>query len=128
MKTQFGQKLKDLRIAKGVTLRQCSEELNADASNWSKLERGVNPAPKDGDVLEKWAAFFGITGDEKQTFFDLAALSRKEIPADMASDATILEALPVFFRARRGAELDDEKLAQFVAEVKKLHTPDSAEA
>src|SRR5579871_5836776 len=106
MNTGFGQTLKDRRIAKGMTLRQCAEELEMDASNWSKLERGINPAPKDTATLDKWADFFSISGEDKQTFVDLAAISRKEIPADIASDETVLQVLPVFFRARRGAEMD----------------------
>ena len=39
--------LKSIRIARNLTLRQCAGELQADPSNWSKLERGVTPAPKD---------------------------------------------------------------------------------
>ena len=124
MNIGFGQRLKDLRITKGLTLRQCSEAVGADASNWSKLEREINPAPKD-PIVEQWAHFFGLTGEDRQTFLDLASLSRKEIPKDIAaSDAVVLEALPVFFRAARGAEMDDEKLARFVEQVRKLHSPD----
>ncbi len=128
MNTAFGQKLKDLRITKGLTLRQCSEALGADASNWSKLERGINAAPKE-TVIEQWANFFGLGGEDRQAFLDLAFISRKEIPTDIAaSDAMVLEALPVFFRAARGADMDDAKLAKFVEQVRKLHSPDATGA
>lgn len=124
MSTAFGELLKDRRIAKGITLRQCSEELRVDASNWSKLERGINSAPKDAAVLEAWAKFFGLEGEQKQHFVDVAALSRKEIPSDLAADDKVLEALPMFFRAARNAEMDGEKLRAFVEEVRRLHSPD----
>jgi transcriptional regulator with XRE-family HTH domain len=123
MKT-FGEQLKNLRIDRELTLRQCSEQIGVDPSNWSKFERGVNPAPKDIAILESWAAFFGLRGAAKQEFFDAAALSRRELPADIASDDKVLAALPAFFRAVRGAELDEAQLKQFVEDVRALHSPD----
>ncbi len=120
----FGALIKDLRIAQGLTLRDCSDQLGIDPSNWSKLERGINPAPKDITVLEAWAKFFHVAGEAKQAFFDAAALSRREIPADLASDERVMAALPAFFRAARGTELDEASLKQFVADVRALHSPD----
>jgi len=120
----FGEQLKDLRIRKDLTLRQCSEQLGVDPSNWSKFERGVNPGPKDITILESWAEFFGLRGAAKQEFFDAAALSRRELPADLASDEKVLAALPAFFRAVRGAELDESQLRQFVEDVRGLHSPE----
>jgi len=120
----FGEQLKDLRIRKELTLRQCSEQLGVDPSNWSKFERGINPAPKDIAILEDWAKFFGMRGAAKQTFFDSAALSRHELPADLASDEKVLAALPAFFRAVRGAELSEPQLREFVESVRALHSPD----
>ena len=63
-------------------------------------------------------------GDAKTAFLDKAAISRSEIPADLGSNARILEALPVFFRAARGADMDQEKFTQFIDQVRKLHTLD----
>ncbi len=124
MSTQFGELLKDLRIGKGLTLRQCSIALGVDPSNWSKVERGINFAPKD-EVLNAWAKFFELEGDKRISFFDVAALSKNEIPADLGSNERILQALPVFFRAARGAEMDETKFTQFIDQVRKLHTPDA---
>jgi transcriptional regulator with XRE-family HTH domain len=119
---KFGTLLKDLRIRREQTLRACSKALGVDPSNWSKLERGVNPAPRDIATLDQWAAHFQIKGQEKQAFHDAAALSRNELPPDLASDETMLAALPAFFRAARGRELDEAKLRQFVEDVRKLHS------
>ena len=118
----FGALLKDIRIAKGLTLRQCCELLGVDPSNWSKLERGITPAPKDPAILEAWAKALGLKGEARQAFIDTAALSRRELPADIASDERVMAALPAFFRAARGAELDDDTLRQFVEDVRALHT------
>lgn len=123
MNTTFGMQLKEYRIRAELTLRECSISLGVDPSNWSKLERGINSAPKE-EVLAKWAKFLKLSAEETQSFLDLAAISRREIPKDLASDEVVLNALPVFFRAARGAEMDDAKLAQFVDQVRKLHSPD----
>ena len=64
----FGALLKDIRIAKGLTLRQCCELLGVDHSNWSKLERGITPAPKDPAILETWADSLELTGEARQRF------------------------------------------------------------
>lgn len=122
----FGDTLKELRIRKRLTLRDCAAVLQVDPSNWSKLERSITPAPKDIAILESWAEFFGITGEEKSDFFDLAALSRNQIPEDIADDARVMQALPAFFRAVRGKELEGDKLDQFIEDLRKLHSADPA--
>ena len=120
----FGDKLKELRIQKRLTLRDCAAVLQVDPSNWSKFERSIIPAPKDIEILESWAEFFGLTGQAKSDFFDRAALSRKQIPEDIADDARVMQALPAFFRAVRGKELEGEKLNQFIEDIRKLHSSD----
>lgn len=120
----FGELLKSYRIRKELTLRECSQRLNIDPSNWSKMERDINPAPKSEDVLATWSNEFGLNPEEQREFLDAAAISRRELPQDMASNEKILEALPVFFRVARGAEMTEEKLNQFVETIRQLHSPD----
>jgi len=122
----FGDKLKELRIQKRLTLRDCAAILQVDPSNWSKLERSITPAPNDIQVLVSWAEFFGLTGQDKSDFLDLAALSRKQFPEDIADDARVMQALPACFRAVRGKELEGEKLDRFIEDIRKLHSPDPA--
>ena len=90
----FGLLLKDLRIDRKLTLRTCSAGLGVDASNWSKMERGITPAPRDIAVLDRWANFFCLRLHMRQSFFDLAALSRHELPPDITSNRKIMRALP----------------------------------
>jgi transcriptional regulator with XRE-family HTH domain len=119
----FGELAKDLRIAKHLTLRQFCAKAGVDPSNWSKVERGVNPPPGDEPTLKTIANVLGLMGEPRQRFFDQAALARSELPADIASDERVLAALPAFFRAVRGGEFDEGKLRQFVADVRALHSP-----
>jgi transcriptional regulator with XRE-family HTH domain len=119
----FGQLVKAMRIEKRLTLRQCCLKLGFDPSNWSKMERGVTPPPKDVGLLGEWASFFGLAGDKKQEFFDVAALARNELPPDIASDKRVLAALPVFLRAARDAQLDGEKLTELIEDIRAIHSP-----
>ncbi len=125
---KFGELLKDVRIRNRLTLRQCSADCGVDPSNWSKIERGINPAPKDIAILESWAIFLHLDANERQTFFDAAALSRHELPQDIAMDTRILQVLPAFFRAVRGNEMDQTKMDQFIQDLRAIHTPDKEPA
>jgi transcriptional regulator with XRE-family HTH domain len=120
----FGELLKTVRITNRLTLRQCSAQLGVDASNWSKIERGVNSAPKDITVLKHWASFFHLDAKSRQAFFDAAFLSRHELPPDIATDERLLQALPAFFRAVRSNEMDQTKTDHFVQDIKAIHTRD----
>ena len=44
----------------------------------------------------------------------------------MASDKRVLAALPAFFRAVRGSELEGDKLKEFIEDIRSLHSPDQA--
>jgi transcriptional regulator with XRE-family HTH domain len=120
----FSETVKSLRLEKRLTLRDFCEQVGLDASNWSKVERGVNPPPGDVGVLERLADFFGLRGTAKLEFIDAAALQRREIPADIADHALLQKALPAFFRAARGHELTEAELAGLADDIRKLHTPD----
>lgn len=120
----FSEKVKALRIEQQLTLREFCERVGLDPSNWSKVERGINPPPGDIGTLERLAGFFGLEGQDKLGFMDLAALQRKEVPPDIADHAILQKALPAFFRAARGHELTEAELNGLAEDIRKLHTPD----
>lgn len=120
----FNNTVKSLRLEKRLTLRDFCEQAGLDASNWSKVERGVNPPPGDVDTLERLADFFGLEGQSKLAFMDEAALQRREIPDDVADNAILQRALPAFFRAARGHELSEDELNDLAGDIRKLHSAD----
>ena len=120
----FTDTVKALRLQKRLTLRDFCEQAGLDPSNWSKVERGINPPPGDISVLERLAEFFGLSGDAKLTFMDEAALQRREIPPDVADNALLQKALPAFFRAARGHELTEAELNGLADDIRKLNTRD----
>ncbi len=121
----FNQTIKSLRIEKRLTLRDFCAQNGLDPSNWSKVERGLNPPPGDITLLERLADFFGLAGAKKLSFMDEAALQRGEIPADVADHSILQRALPAFFRAARGHELSEKELASLADDIKQLHTADA---
>jgi transcriptional regulator with XRE-family HTH domain len=121
----FGDLVKDLRIALKKTLRQFCLDHGHDPSNWSKVERGINPPPGDEKTLQRWAKQLGVEAgtDEWQMFMDLASVARGEIPQDIIDDEELVKKLPVFFRSVRGAELGEKELDDLIRKVKEAHTP-----
>ena len=117
----FGEYLKELRISKGVTLRDFCQKNRLDAGNYSKLERGVFPAPHKVELLDKYATALGCQrgSDEWLMLFDLAAASRGEIPADLLSDAALMGKLPILFRTLRGSQVDPSLLDDLVEQIRK---------
>jgi transcriptional regulator with XRE-family HTH domain len=120
----FNETVKALRLKKRLTLRDFCEQVGVDPSNWSKVERGINPPPRDIVLLEKLAEFFGLKDSQKTDFLDQAALQRQELPPDLADNVILQRALPAFFRAARGHELTHQELQSLAEDLKKLHTRD----
>jgi ribosome-binding protein aMBF1 (putative translation factor) len=42
----FGEFIKERRVAKGISLREFCKRMETDASNWSKVERGLLAPPR----------------------------------------------------------------------------------
>jgi len=111
----FGDYFKDLRIARGKTLRRFCLENGFDASNLSKMERGLL-APPPHETLEKYAKCLDIEEGSKEwyTLFDLAAAARGEIPSDILSDEELVAKLPLVFRTVRGEKVPRDQLDQLI--------------
>jgi transcriptional regulator with XRE-family HTH domain len=122
----FGAYVNDLRIKSKKTLRQFCLENNQDPSNWSKVERDVNPPPKDEAVLRQWAKYFGLKPktEEWNRFMDAARISRGEIPKDILDDEKAVALLPTFFRTVRGAEIGEAEIKKLIQKIKDANTPD----
>ena len=112
----FGDLLRKLRTDRKVTLRAFCLENGFDPGNFSRLERGLYPAPQSQELLEKYAKVFGLKPgtDGWLEFFDAAAVSKGQLPPDLLSDAEVAEKLPVLFRTLRGKPVPPEKLDELV--------------
>ena len=95
----FNKFFKEIRTAKGVSLREFCKNASADPANISRMERGISVPPKSGKILERYANALELEkGSEGWlTFFDLAMASSGKIPADILSDSELYSRLPLFF-------------------------------
>jgi transcriptional regulator with XRE-family HTH domain len=113
---RFGKVLKELRINKGLTLREIYKLTGYDPSNWSKIERGRISPPSDEKVLKKWARVLGVYGDEKeiQRFIDEAKIAQGIIPYDILSQENAVEYLPAFLRTLANKKLTKEEVDRLI--------------
>jgi len=117
----FGEFVKERRISKGITLREFCKLIETDASNWSKIERGLLSPPQDEEKLKKIAQVLDIVvGSEAwREMKDKAKIDAGIIPEDMLSDAEILKSLPMFFRTIRSEKPTPEELRTLIDTIRK---------
>ena len=122
----FGKRFKDYRLKNGLSLREFCSKNEIDASNLSKMERGVLIPPRE--TLERYVLALGLSkeSDEWYELHDLAATEKGQIPSDIVSDEFINERMPAFFRAARATKgiEDGEELSEKLKEIiRKAWTP-----
>lgn len=112
----FGNFVKALRIARGLTLRAFCQQNGIDPGNWSKLERGLAPPPQHPDKLSAFALALALErGSEQwQEFFDRAAAANGIIPEDLLTDEEVVARLPVLFRTLRGSPVAPDNLDELI--------------
>ena len=117
----YGDFIKDIRIKKEMSLREFCKQAEIDASNWSKIERGLLAPPQDEEKLKKIARVLGIKiGSETwKGMKDLANIDAGIIPEDIRSDEEVLKALPMFFRTVRSDKPTAEELDKLINMIKK---------
>lgn len=112
----FGELVKTARIEKKIGLREFCKLASLDASNWSKVERGLLAPPRDEEKLHQIAEILGI--EKESPFFnelmDKAAIAAGIIPKDILSDREVLDSLPLFFRTIRNEKPSPEEIEKII--------------
>lgn len=117
---KFGKTLKELRIKKGIGLREICKLTNYDPSNWSKIERGKIAPPTDEVILKKWAVILGIkTKEGIREFIDNASIAQGIIPEDIISQDNAVEYLPAFFRTLRNKKPTKREIDKLIELIRK---------
>ena len=110
----FGKFVHDLRKQKEITLREFCRRSRQDPSNWSKVERDLNPPPKTKIILEQIAGALEVEpgSEDFNMMNDLVAISF--IPKELLNEEEILEKLPIFFRTVRGGPPNEKELEELI--------------
>jgi len=121
-KNKFGTFLEELRIKKGLTLREFCKKAECDPANISRIERGIFPPPKKHEILEKYVIALGLEKgcDDWIQFFDYAAADQGIIPSDIMKDSELVKILPAFFRTIRNQKPTEAELDKIVDKLKQL--------
>ena len=118
---RFGHRVRELRLARGLSLREFCLTHGCDPSNMSKVERGLMAPPQDPEQLKKLAGALGL--EERsgpwQEFMDLAALEAGRVPTDILDDEQLLVKLPFLFRAARGQKVSRQDIERLLTELRK---------
>jgi len=117
----FGEFLKERRIDKGISLREFCKRIETDASNWSKVERGLLAPPQDEEKLRKIAQVLNIKFESPlwQEMKDKANIDAGIIPEDIRTDEKVLNSLPMFFRTIRSEKPTPEELDKLIDIIRK---------
>jgi len=81
--TPFGARLRALRGARGVTLKQLAAQLQVSAAYLSALEHGKRGAPSTG-LVHQVNEFFGLIWDDAEELARLARLSHPRVTVNTA--------------------------------------------
>jgi transcriptional regulator with XRE-family HTH domain len=108
MAETFGGYFAELRRKAGYGLRQFCTKVEIDPGNLSKIERGKLPPPT-AERLEVFANALGLIrgSDEWERLFDLASLTRGEIPQDILGSQILTTQLLGVFHEWRSRGLRD---------------------
>jgi transcriptional regulator with XRE-family HTH domain len=81
--TPFGVRLRALRAARGITLRDLAAQLQVSSAYLSALEHGRRGAPSTG-LVHQVCDVFGLIWDEAEELARLARLSHPRVVVDTA--------------------------------------------
>jgi transcriptional regulator with XRE-family HTH domain len=81
--TPFGARLRALRLARGVTLKQLAEALQISSAYLSALEHGKRGSPSAG-LVHQVNEYFGLIWDEADELSRLARLSNPRVTVNTA--------------------------------------------
>jgi len=111
--TPFGEKVRGLRAAHGVTLKQMAAELQISSAYLSALEHGKRGSPSQG-LVRQICEYFELIWDEADALLRLAERSKPRVVVDTAGLSPEATALANRLSADI-ATLDARRIAQIMA-------------
>jgi len=113
--TPFGEKLRQLRRQRGISLKQMAEDLHLSSAYLSALEHGHRGRPSPGLVMQI-LGYFNVIWDEAEELKQLARLSHPKVTIDTAG----LSPAATLLANRLAAEisgLSEEKILSLLREI-----------
>ena len=106
----YGEMVRQVRIAKGITLRELSLRTEIDTARLSRIERETMTPPQSDEILDSINEGLNLTAEESQKFKDQAALDNKKFPSDIKIPK--MEGFPMFLRTVANKQLSTKELKE----------------
>ena len=116
--TPFGEKLREIRAARGLALKDMAAGLQVSPAYLSAMEHGRRGKPSRRFV-HRVCQFLGIIWDEAEELQRLADLSHPRVVVDTAG-LSVKATLFANLLAGRIADLDDDKLERLLQEIESV--------
>ncbi|EKE78482.1 MULTISPECIES: helix-turn-helix domain-containing protein [Oceanibaculum] len=113
--TPFGERLRALRAARGVTLKEMAAALQVSSAYLSALEHGHRGRPTDG-LIHQICGYFGLIWDDAEALNRLAEISHPRVTIDTAGLSPSATRL-AHQLARKIGILDEERLAALLSQL-----------
>lgn len=113
--TPFGQKVRELRKAKKISLKKMSVDLGVSSAYFSALEHGYRGQPSPG-LISQLCGYFNLMWDEAETLRGIAENSHPRVVVDtagMSPNSTLLANL----LSQKIRTLDEETIEWVLAEI-----------
>ena len=115
---EFGQYLKSLRESRDITLRELARKTNLSAAYLSDVENGsIKPLTKER--METVIEVMELSSEEQSKLYDLAALVRREVAADLPDYIMGNDFVTAALRTARDLQAGEEEWLRFVEDLKK---------
>jgi transcriptional regulator with XRE-family HTH domain len=114
--TPFGERVRQLRRQRGVTLRRMAADLHLSAPYLSSLEHGRRSRPSTG-LVQQICAYFGLIWDDAEELQRLARLSHPRVVVDTAGLSPVKTELANLL-AERIKALPDATVVRVIEQLK----------
>jgi len=110
--TPFGQKVRNLRDQRGITLKKMATDLHVSSAYLSALEHGHRGRPAPGLVMQI-AGYLDLIWDDVEDLKRLAGLSHPRVPVETAG-LSVKATLAANLLAAKIKDLDGKTLDQLI--------------
>ena len=119
--TPFGEKIRELRKLKKISLKKMSNDLGVSSAYFSALEHGYRGQPSPG-LISQICGYFDLMWDEVEILNSIAHQSHPRVTVDtsgMSANTTLLANV----LAQKIKTLDEETIEWILAEIQSRNGP-----
>ena len=112
----FGEFIKEKRQEKGITLRAFADMIDIAPAYMSDIEKAKRNAPTQ-EILDKMVSVLGLSQEEANELYDLAASSKDAIAQDLKEYVCDNQNVRVALRKAKDLNLGDDEWIKIIEEM-----------